>query len=266
MQVVIYVQMIWSILFNALLISFFYASLARAENRGNQVILSNKAIVSMVDGQVRFQVRVFDIDAANPVLEARVRLYAVTKSRPVPRPLRMLQPNDELVAMLFMSVPSVVTHRVDLYSLLHPPCETRVEPSGLVVRQADSGSGGREDVTCPVCGESYGTHERWRNHVKFQRIAEETCGYPIVGTHLSLKESDFMLAPTIDVERLKDYIASEISEVFAVVEGIEPLSSLTFSAVRAFRFFLCNMLVSELFLTRSLPNYVHSCNLTGSKI
>lgn len=234
--------MIFSMLFNAFLFAFFYARLARVDSRGAQVILSDKAIMTVVNGQVRFQVRVFDVDASNPVIEAHVRMYAVTKSRPVPRQLRVSQPNDELGGMLFLSVPTVFTHQVDIYSTLHPPKATPVNPSGIILRQADSAIGSREEFVCPICGESYGTHERWRNHVKFQRVIEEKDGYPIVGTHLSLQESEFMpdfsekYSATLDIDELKEYFAKEISEVICVVEGIEPISSGTFSSLQSYMF------------------------------
>ncbi len=84
---------------------------------------------------MRLQIRIYDLDPTHPVVEAHVRIYAWTKHQPVPRPLRLLQPNDETGALLFMSMPVVVTHHVDAYSMLHPPTNVDfpVDPSGLVV-------------------------------------------------------------------------------------------------------------------------------------
>jgi len=239
LQVVIYFQMVWSMMFNAFLFAFFYTRLAKCDARGAQVVMSSKAIVTVVDGQVRFQVRVYDIDASSPIVEAHIRMYAVAKRRPVPRPLRILQPNDELGAMLFLSVPSVVSHHIDIYSILHPPKETPVSPAGINIRQADSAICNREDIVCPICGESYGTYERWRKHVMSQRIAEEKDDFPVDGTHLSLDKSDMApekFAPTLDIEALKDYFQNEMSEVICVVEGIEPIGSGTFSSMQSYRF------------------------------
>jgi len=227
-------------MFNAFLFAFFYSRLAKCDARSAQVVYANKAIVTVVDGQVRFQVRVYDVDAANPVVEAHIRMYAVTKGRPVPRPLRVLQPDDELGGMLFLSVPSVCSHQIDVYSMLHPPKETPVPSAGLRLRSADSVTCGREDVICPICGESYGTYERWRKHVMFQRIVEEKDDYPVAGTHLSLDEVEFSAstkAPSIsDLDELKEYFAKELSEVICVVEGIEPISSGTFTALQSYSF------------------------------
>ena len=214
LQIIIYFQMAFSLLFNAFLITFVYNRLGRSELRGTQVIYSQKALVSIVSGQVRFQIRVFDADAKYPVVEAHIRMYCVMTDRPVPRPLRLLQPDDDLGGVLFLSFPTVASHHIDLYSLLHPPTPSPNSddtngtttfghnnnntnnnhdhysipnrPSGLVLREADGTTGSRDDFICPICAESYGTRERWIRHVRYQQIVEEKDEYPTVGTHLSL--------------------------------------------------------------------------------
>jgi hypothetical protein len=237
-QTLIYMQMVFSMMFNAFLFAFFYTSIAKADTRGTQILFSSKAIVSIVDEQVRFQVRMYDVDATNPVVEAHIRMYAVTKTKPVPKRLRLLQPNDEFGSMLFLSLPAVASHHVDIYSLLHPPRVTPVNPSGLTLRQADSAISSRQEVICPICGEDYGTYERWVSHVKYMIIVETNGRHKKSSClHTSLPKSDYMAAPpdnataTLDVSELQAHFAQEISEVICVVEGIEPISSGTFSAV-----------------------------------
>ena len=51
LQFIIYVQMVWSMLFNAFLFAFLYNRIGRSESRGAQVVNSNNAVVSVVDGQ-----------------------------------------------------------------------------------------------------------------------------------------------------------------------------------------------------------------------
>ena len=51
LQFLIYAQMVWSMMFNAFLFAFLYNRLGRSESRGAQVVSSNNAIVSVVDGQ-----------------------------------------------------------------------------------------------------------------------------------------------------------------------------------------------------------------------
>jgi hypothetical protein len=241
LQVIIYFQMIWSMIFNAFLLTFLYNRIGRSENRSTQVIYSNKALVSIVDGQVRFQIRLFDCDAQHPVVEAHVRLYCVMKHRPVPRPMRLLQPNDELGGTLFLSFPTVVCHNIDLYSLLHPPeANMLVKPHGLGLRQVDGLTAYRDDVVCPVCGEAYGTFERWWNHVRFQQIVETTDNYPVEGTHRSLDISELQrlpwTQPITDLEKLKEYFKGNVSEILCLVEGIDPMNSGTFQALQSYRY------------------------------
>ncbi|KAG7340578.1 inward rectifier potassium channel [Nitzschia inconspicua] len=242
LQVIIFIQMVWSMVFNAFLITFLYNRVGRSETRGTQIVYSSKALVSLVDGQVRFQIRLFDCDARHPVVEAHVRLYCVMKHRPVPRPLRLLQPNDELGGTLFLSFPTVVCHNIDMYSLLHPPRETMLmKPNGLVLRQVDGATGNRDDVCCPVCGESFGTFERWANHVRYQQIIEECDDLPIDGTHRAVDMSELEAQPGIgkrisDLEQLKEHFRRNVSEILCLVEGIDPMQSGSFQALQSYRF------------------------------
>ena len=102
-----------------------------------------------------------------------------------------------------------------MYSLLYPSALQNhehyypPEPSGLILRQVDGRIASRDDVICPICGESYGTQERWINHVRYQQIVEEKDEYPIIGTHLSLDRKEFESHPgshaTTDLQELKEY-------------------------------------------------------------
>jgi hypothetical protein len=241
LQSVLFLQMVWSMLFNAFLFAFMYTRLARANARSAQVLFSKSAIVSCTArGQVRFQIRVCDIDAKHPVVEAHVRIYVLTRERPVPRPLRLLQPNDEYGGMLFLSMPSVVSHHVDMYSLLHPPPPGGhpVESGGLVLREVDSAACNREEVVCPVCSEGYGTHERFVKHVRYNQLCERVGKFPVDGSHLSVSEE--MLETShdsiTDIKMLREYFRTEIAEVLCLVEGIDPLVSGTFQALQSYRF------------------------------
>jgi hypothetical protein len=197
--------------------------------------------VSIVDGQVRFQVRLFDCDARHPVVEVHVRLYCVMKQRPVPRPMSLLQPFYELGGTLFLSFPTVVCNNIDFYSLLYPPEATMlVKAHGLGLRQVDGATGNRDEVVCPVCGESYGTFERWWNHVRFQQIVETTENYPVEGTHRSLDVSQLKCLPgtqpTKDLNQLREYFKGNVSEILCLVEGIDPMQSGTFQALQSYRY------------------------------
>jgi hypothetical protein len=220
---------------------FFYSRIARGEARAIQVVFSRKAIVSVVRGQVRFQMRVFDVDSTYPIVDAHVRFYGVRRNRPVPQQLRLVQPNDELNGMLFLSLPSVISHHIDYYSMLHPPVPSLPVPrSGLTLRQADSITGNREEMICPSCGENFGTHERLVKHIRYLQLIEEHDEIEMEGSHRAISEDDLIpgsLHPTScnDLTILQEYFHDEISEVILVVEGIDPLSSLTFQALQSYR-------------------------------
>lgn len=229
-------------MFNAFLFAFFYSRVAKCESRAIQVLFSSKAIVSVTAGQVRFQMRVYDVDTKHPVVEAHARLYGVKKDRPVPRPMRILQPDDEFNSALFLSMPTVISHHIDLYSVLHPPRPTPIHPCGLILRQVDSATNNREEVACPICGESYGNYDRWVHHVRYQKIVESKDEYPVAGTHLSIPERDLVSAKRhqsssiTDIKTLQEYFRDQISEVILIVEGIDPLMSGTFQALQSYRF------------------------------
>ena len=241
LQTITFFQMTLSLVFNAFFLTFVYNRLGRSESRSVQVIFSNKALVSVVDGQVRFQVRLFDCDSRHPVVDAHIRMYGVMKQRPVPRPLRTLQPDDQLGGMLFLSFPTVVSHSIDMYSLLHPPVMSMLlKPNGLALRQVDGFTANRNDIVCPICGESSGTFARWLNHVRYQQSCERQNGFPVADTHLSLDlqeiENEPHSKPIRDIETLKEYFKENVSEIMCLVEGTDPIQSGHFQALQSYRF------------------------------
>ena len=224
-----------------MLIAITTGRIANSSLRAIQVIFSDKAIVSVMAGQLRLQVRVFDADARHPVVEAHVRLYAVMKEKPVPRQLRIIQPNDDQGARMLLSLPQVVCHHIDLYSLLHPPKldnPTLALRHGVDLRQVDSATCNREEVVCPVCSETYGTFERWVRHVQFQQVVEQIDEIPVRGSHLAIEQEELDLnkyKPSTNLEAMEAHFAREVSEIIVMVEGIDPLTSGTFCAVHSYR-------------------------------
>ena len=125
-QVVIYLQMTFSMMFNAFLFSFFFTRLAKSESRAVQVVFSEKCVVRVTErGDIVWQVRVYDVDQGHGIVEAHVRMYALLKHKdadghPQLVQLRIVSPNDDLGAVLFLNIPTVVTHEMDYYSPLYP--------------------------------------------------------------------------------------------------------------------------------------------------
>ena len=219
LQVAIYFQMVLSMLFNALLLSFVWSRLGRCETRGAQVLFGDKAVLRREeggDGAPRYSlgVRIYDADSVHPIVEAHVRLYAVSHAalgradRPGARqlrdvrmrPMRVASPDDDLGAVMMTSLPTSVLHHIDLHSPVCPPARRErgpeggrvgmrsgfvTEPAGFdhALREVDSAVGGRDGLRCAVCGETYGTVANLVQHIRYTRRLEEHDDVPMPGSH-----------------------------------------------------------------------------------
>ena len=198
-QITIYMQMVFQMFFQAVMISFFFARLSRSAQRSTQVLFSNKMLINLEaeTNQVSVKVQVCDIDRTRPIVEAHVRLYAV-KHRNLDKVgkqkwevMRLAAPDDELNGWMMLSLPDSCCHFVDTHSPLYPPSWSKVAKeismrSLVTLRESDAIGGSRDSVVCPVCGESYGTVERLIRHIKYARIVEEKDEYEVDGTHLEI--------------------------------------------------------------------------------
>lgn len=247
LQATIYVQMVCSMLFNAFLFAFFFARLARSEARGNQVLFSDKAIVEYRNGKWLFHTRLYDLDAAHPVVEAHVRLYVVSwmdyelqdKQPHLLHTMRLLRPNDDLGGVLFTSVPTVVTHHIDAYSPLTPPylrdSDNLVQRNGLALREVDRMVENCGGIPCPVCGETYGTYLNLQRHIEYNRLLEAADpNIPVTGSHQdsNLTDTDNFQPFQVSQEELRQSLRDK--EIMVVCEGIEPLISGTFQALHSY--------------------------------
>ena len=243
--VAVYFQMILSMMFDAFMFAFFFARLAKSESRAIQVVFSDKCVVRETErGDIVCQVRVYDVDDGHGIVEAHVRMYALLKhmdmdGHPRLEQLRLVSPNDELGAVLFLNIPTTVTHCVDYYSPLYknPRDENhnpyRLSSGGLLLREVDSITGNREEITCPCCGETYGDFGRLRKHVQYQQLCEAKDEIPVQGSHREIDLSDIprrSARPSLDTIRRK----LPLQELICVVEGIDPLTSGTFQALHSY--------------------------------
>ena len=89
--------------------------------------------------------------------------------------MRLDKPDDEIGGWLFLSLPSVVVHRVDAWSPLYPPpawlaargkaTQSDAGPEAAyrfpapLQRESDAAAGGRTAFRCKLCGEGYETRE-----------------------------------------------------------------------------------------------------------
>lgn len=249
LQFAVYLQMTWSMIFNAFFTAFIWARLARCEQRGAQLLFSNKAIIERKAGKWLFHTRIYDVDSQLPIVEAHVRMYCVSWSKYDERQqgqprflyaMRIFDPNDEINAALFTSAPTIATHHIDAYSPLTPTQYRRdmhmMKGHGLMLREVDQLAGNTGAYACPVCGDTYETYENLKRHIEFNKVLEDSDpNVPIKGTHRDmdligpvLVESPELTKAEI-IENLKD------KEIICVVEGIEPMVSGTFSCLHSYR-------------------------------
>ena len=254
-QLGIYAQMTWSMIFNAFFTAFIFTRLSRCDQRSAQVIFSDKAIIELKGDKWLFHTRIYDVDSQLPIVECHVRMYCAswlkyeheneTQKQGQPHLLhtmRIMDPNDELNSMLFTGIPMNATHHIDAYSPLAPE-HLRDEMNlmkghGLMLREVDQLAGNTSAFPCPVCGESYETAGQLKKHIKYTKVLEDADEkVPMEGTHrvaaflfiepkltkkLALTEDDIM-------DQLKD------KEIVCVVEGIEPMISGTFQSLHSYR-------------------------------
>lgn len=250
-QIAITLQMISSMLFNAFLTAFLWCSLARCEQRGTQVLFSNKAIIEQKDGKWLFHVRMYDLDSKLPIVETHVRLYCVSwvdydnQARGYEQPqliqtMRIINPDDDLGGVMFTSVPFNATHHIDFYSPLAPEHLKKdlnfMKDHGLILREADQMCGSNAACCCPVCGETYETFENLERHIAFNKVLEDADkNLPIEGTHRDTN----IVKPKLTkrFELTKDDIMKNLigKEILVVVEGIEPIVSGTFQALHSYK-------------------------------
>ena len=243
LQTTMYLQMVWSMMFNAFLFAFFFSRLAKSENRAAQVIFSKTAILARTPSKSRkqhnpwtFTVRVADMDAAYPVVEAHVRVYAKIDSELVE--MRILAPNDIIGGRLFLSWPTTVVHVIDSHSPLHPLTtlpKTHVNElphGGLNKRHAETVAGDNDRYACPSCGEAYGSLERLRRHVTYVQRNEANDKLPLgPQTHRAIDVETLKPPPEPTLEELKAWFPEE---VVVVMEGIDSLASGTFMALQSY--------------------------------
>ena len=102
-------------------------------------------------------------------------------------------------------------------------------------REVDSITGNREELICPVCGESYGDFPQLAKHVAFQQLIEKKDDYPIKDSHHELDLDDISSHAANSIPSLEELKATlPLQELICVVEGIDPLTSGTFQALQLY--------------------------------
>jgi hypothetical protein len=296
LQVTLYFQMVITMFFNAFIISFVYSRMSRSETRATQFLFSQKATLNREvtpSGIVRhaLSVQIFDADSMYPLMEAHVRFYAVKHGEMhAPRnegvlfpvkmePMRVSVPNDDLGADLYTSMPMTATHYIDHHSPINPPSrraagpeDGRVNPGsgfvmdycGMMLRENDAYTNGRDGLRCAICGETFATVANLVQHIRYYQFSERHESLPIVGSHQELdvealfkehpidhmtrkvigKEGseaaaadakiDIDCGPPPFYDEFRSYYKRANVEIICVVEAIDPILSGTFHAVQSY--------------------------------
>ena len=119
--------------------------------------------------------------------------------------------------------------------LLNNKSKFRLSSGGMEFREVDSITGNREELICPVCGESYGDFPQLAKHVAFQQLIEKKDDYPIKDSHHELDLDDISSHAANSIPSLEELKATlPLQELICVVEGIDPLTSGTFQALQSY--------------------------------
>jgi len=223
------VQSLLGILLDSVFIGLVFSRLGRAQKRATSIVFSDKAVLQEIDGNVYFMFQACEIRDQS-FIEAHVRCIAIRHIHDPARNrtiwfqhsrMRIQQPDDELGAMLFMALPSVVIHRIDQWSpLMPPPAHQRRNRSGassflrveepgrpstqlaqpsdrtyrphnpqlhyqfpdLILRAADAEDGNRSACTCKVCGNSFRSEKERKLHENYCAVDDRVSGHDVCST------------------------------------------------------------------------------------
>jgi hypothetical protein len=193
------------------------------------------------------EIRVFDADAAHPICEAHVRIYAsiLGESQHL-QVCRLLRPDDSQNGFLFTSVPYSIIHEIDFFSPLTPSNARKLQKehgqwligwNGLERRESDARNQTSYGWICPVCATTCGEMGRLIQHIKYMKLQDKFSNVPKEHSHerISDKLLDLSLEyglESLDVTSLKRHL--ENIEIICVVEGIDPITSGTFQALQSY--------------------------------
>jgi hypothetical protein len=126
-------QVITAIIFNAIAVGVLFQRISRGHNRSKTIVLSDRAVIRRVRGQLHLQFRIGEL-RHHYLLEATVRAYVIGHERCfvegsdgvtrmetthfVTKPLVLL--HQAVSPHILMSVPQVLVHRLDDSSPLRP--------------------------------------------------------------------------------------------------------------------------------------------------
>mgnify|MGYP001994956134 FL=1 len=247
-SVLIFLESIVSILLDCISLGIVYSHISSGRRRATSILFSDRAAIHRVHGELFFCFQVVE-QKKHPLVEAHVRCYAVRDETDAwgrhvefqPCAMRLEKPDDEMGAMLFLSLPSLVVHRLDAWSPLVPPdwwveayyrrkrgdaprktsvvddaasfadfAEYAYRYPAPLRRASDAEAGYRTSRRCKICGQGFETIRDLRLHHADEH-PDEPLDCPKPSTH--------------DPEVIKAYMSESRVEIICLVEGEDSIMS-----------------------------------------
>mmetsp|Transcript_16407 Transcript_16407/g.42994 ORF Transcript_16407/g.42994 Transcript_16407/m.42994 type:complete len:464 (+) Transcript_16407:123-1514(+) len=251
-SIVLLAEMMLGVMLNAMVVGIIFARFSRANERHRSILFSKHAILKRVDGRLYFMFQAFEMRTQQALIEAHVRCYAIRhehrdlgvnrKERPGmtrresfirgtsavdkftkffrPYPMRLQHPDDELGAMLLLTVPNVVVHRLDAWSPLVPT--TLLEHCNQIgkVKEDDASSAYR-----------------------FPDVQQRQCDVESKNRESDAPEAAIALDELLgkagsqwDGRAIIEFLAETEMEIVVMLEGIEPIGSCTIQARHSYTY------------------------------
>ena len=91
-------------------------------------------------------------------------------------------------------------------------------------------------IPCPVCGETYGTHDNLQRHIQYNAMMEAADpNVPVQGSHQTLAGQALPAQP-LEMSQQEIRNSLQDKEVMVVCEGIEPL---IFYSISFHKYIMC---------------------------
>lgn len=270
--VAIYFQCLIFMIFNGFILGTVMMRVQRANRRARQILFTDKACILCLRGKFQLTFQVFDLQASMPIINSSVRLVAAVYIPPTPnmpafyqtRVMRVTRPDDRTGSKLWLSVPCLVMHEIDMWSPLAPASVAKPPGNPFTAaptlfpqppqRAVDGRAGNANQAACFVCGLAFSTEAGLRRHVEYMSLEEEAQGidegmahrgvdlreisHPVISrnqarkVHMdsaSEKDEGDLGFDVVEAEQVRDEIKARLEskkiEVIVIIEGMDPNTS-----------------------------------------
>lgn len=209
--ILLYGEMMQSILMNSFCIGVVYARLSRALTRARSIIFSKKAVIREVNGEWYFMFQVCE-RRKHQLIESHVTCYCVQKTvnafAGIPYQITYMSldhPDDKLGGFLLLFLPAVIIHHIDSNSPLYPLIQSEMQMRKETPLPENASE--EQNSTDLSGGKPSELDDQSRN-----------CPSQMDTSTLSLK-------PVITESALRNHIIGDDLEICVMIEGTESVTS-----------------------------------------